>query len=518
MPDLTAERGVSPRPALRVMNVSKTFGSRRVLSEVGLEVKPGTVHALIGGNGSGKSTLVKSIAGVQAADAGGTIAVRADTTTTEHMNAAWAHHAGLRFVHQNPGFFASMTVADNITMGPGMPRVVGILRRRKLLAVAQNLLDTFGIDVSPSARMGELRLADQTMVAIARALHTHDGENVSVLVLDEPTAALPEEDVDVLIAAVRRATGTGTAVIYISHHLEEILAVADEVTVLRDGHRVLTRSAAGLSEEELVTHIVGSPLAEVFPHSGPAAPSGAVGAEMVHVSTSVLRDVNLTVRAGEVLGVAGLLGSGPAEVLGALFGCHRIDQGQIKLAGQPVKVKHPADAIGLGIAYIPEHRDTEAAFPNMTVGENISAASVPKHSVLGIVRRRRERADAQQAIGDFRVRTQGDSALLSTLSGGNQQKVILARWMRERPRLLLLNEPTQGVDVGARADVYRLIRHAVDQGTAVIIASSDFEELAEMSDRVVILTAGRLTAELTGPDVTRHRITELVFLAGEGAA
>jgi len=460
--------------ALEISHVSKTFGTRRVLDDVSLAVDAGLVHALLGGNGSGKSTLVKSLAGVQPADAGGKITLGGANVSTEDLTPSWAHRHGLRFVHQNPGTFPTMTVAENIAMGHRIPATGGWVRSRTLAANCTDLLERFEIDVSPAATMGGLRLADQTMVAIARALQTGESqdERISVLVLDEPTAALPKEDVEILLGAVRRAARSGVAVIYISHRLDEVLAIADAVTILRDGHVVSSRSTNGLSEEDLVTEIVGRPLSEVFPQATTRPTDSHVVAELRNVSGGPLRDVNLTVQAGEILGIAGLLGSGRSELLGTLFGTQPITAGSIEIDGLPVPLS---------------------------------------------LRRRSEQRDATDAMTDFRIKAAGPEALMSSLSGGNKQKVVLARWMRSEPKLLLLDEPTQGVDVGARADAYHLVRRAVANGAAVVLVSSDFEELAEMSDRVLILSEGRIAAEARGSDVNRHRLTELVFLARKAA-
>ena len=477
----------------------------------------GTVHALLGANGSGKSTLVKSLAGVQTADAGGTITAGSQTIASDTVSPAWAKRAGLRFVHQNPGFFPSMSVADNLAIGHGLPQGGGLVRGSRLKAVAAELLDRFGISVSPDAPMGDLRLADQTMIAIARALQVKLGEEISALVLDEPTAALPEEDVEILLESIRRAANTGTAVIYISHRLEEVLAISDTVTILRDGHQVVTEPSQGLAVGDLVTAIVGKPIAEIFPHSRQEPRAGKqVMAEMRGVSGGPLQDVSLTVGAGEILGIAGLLGSGRSELLRSFFGMHKNTAGSIWLEGREVNPTTVAEAMELGIAYIPRHRETEAAFGNLSVRDNISAADVAKHATLGFLHHRAERRDVESSIGAFRVKTDDDTNLMSSLSGGNQQKVILARWMRRKPKLLLLDEPTQGVDVGARADAYQLVRKAVETGGAgAILVTSDFEELAEMSDRVLILSGGKITAEVSGQGIDRHRLTELVFRGGQ---
>lgn len=515
------ETGVLPAAwALQIEHLSKTFSGGKALDDVSFGVKAGTVHALLGGNGSGKSTLVKSLAGVQPADHGGTISVGGATVSTEAHSPAWARQHGLRFVHQNPGIFPTMTVAENLRMGLGFPQVLGRIQRRSLHLHAQEVLDRMQIDVSPGALMGSLRIADQTMVAIARALQCDtDDQVISTLVLDEPTAALPEEEVEVLLTAIKRATASGIAIIYISHRLEEVRQISDALTVLRDGKEVTTRDAEGITEKELISYIVGKPLTEVAKGSDAAGEATTpVAAELRNVSGSPLRDVSLKVHEGEILGIAGLLGAGRSELLQVFFGGQRIDSGDVLVGGQKVNLKSPAEAINRGIAYIPEDRDTHASFADLTVRQNISAAGLKDFSQFGRLRHRKERIAARNSMVDFRIKASSEEALMSSLSGGNRQKVILARWMRRRPRLILLDEPTQGVDVGARADAYDLIRRAVSEGAAAILVSSDLEELANMADRVLVLSNGRITAEIPRHQLTRHHLTEMVFMARKESA
>lgn len=503
-------------PAIRLSNLQKTYPGGRALKGVSFAVQRGTVHGLVGGNGCGKSTLVKSIAGVQSADPGGTVEVNGVQIASDQVGAGWARSAGLRFVHQNPAVFPDLTVAENIALGDEFPARLGVVQRRRLRARAQRLLEHFAINATPDTKMEDLRLADQTMVAIARALQDHvDGRSeIAAVVLDEPTAALPRHEVTILLDAMRTITATGVAVIYISHRLDEVLDVCDDITVLRDGQHVVTRSTVGLTESELISLIVGRSLDAVHP-TAVASSDAPVAARLDHVNAVGIHDVSLTLRAGEILGVAGLLGSGRSELLQCLFGMNPATSGTITLGDRRVDIPSVRAAMDLGIAYIPEHRDTDAAFLELSVRENLSAADVTRFSAAGLLRRTRERRAATESIESYGIKTAGDTALMSSLSGGNQQKVVLARWMRLNPAILLLDEPTQGVDVGARADAYRLITHAVSQGAAAILVSSDFEELADMSDRVLILSGGRLTGEVTGTEVESSLLTEMVFSAKE---
>lgn len=506
--------------ALSIRNLQKTFPGGKALKGVGFDVRRGTVHGLVGGNGCGKSTLVKSLAGVQAADPGGSVEVNGVEVASDQLGAGWARSSGLRFVHQNPAVFPDLTVAENVALGDKFPARLGVVRRRELRARAQRLLDHFEIAATPDTRMEDLRLADQTMVAIARALQDHvEGRTeIAALVLDEPTAALPRHEVKILLDAVRTVTHSGVAVVYISHRLDEVLEVCDDITVLRDGNHVVTRSTDGLTEPELISLIVGRSLEAVFPGGSGAASDAPIALTLDGVHAQGVHGVSLSVRAGEILGIAGLLGSGRSELLQCLFGLNPASDGTVELAGERVRTRTAREAMDLGIAYIPEHRETDAAFMEMSVRENLSAADVARFSRAGLVHRSHERLAAAASIEEFGIKTAGDTALMSSLSGGNQQKVVLARWMRRNPRILLLDEPTQGVDVGARADAYRIITQAVAQGAAAILVSSDFEELADMSDRVVILSGGRITGEVSGTDLESSVLTEMVFSAKESQA
>jgi ribose transport system ATP-binding protein len=349
------------------------------------------------------------------------------------------------------------------------------------------------------------------MIAIARALETSDGTlEPSLLVLDEPTASLPEHEVDILLEALRRYSRAGYSILYVSHRLEEVLALSDEITVLRNGEHIITRPTAGLRHAELVEHIVGRPLDRLFAEAEQPA-AGDIIFEAHDLAGGPLRGVTLDVRAGEIVGIAGLLGSGRTELLRTVFGAYRNDSGQMRIKGDSYSPKAPRDAMAAGVAYIPEQRDVDAAFPDLSVRENLSVGQLRRYWGRAGFRHRQERDDAHSSVDEFAVRTAGIEANLSSLSGGNQQKVILARWLRRDPCLLLLDEPTQGVDVGARADVYRSVRAAVSEGAGALLVSSDFEELAHASDRVLVLREGRIAAEVTGPELTAHRLNELVL-------
>ncbi len=509
-----------PSVALRVSNVSKAFGATQALDDVSFAVGQGSIHGLLGGNGSGKSTLIKILAGVYHGDSGDVLiggeVVPARSTTPEI-----ARHQGLRFVHQDPGVIGAMTVAENLALGGRFPRRLGAIGWRQLRHRTNALLERFEIDADAESLIEDLRPATRTMVAIARALqdepddgHAGDGERaMSVLVLDEPTAALPEHEVQVLLESLRGYGRRGQSIVYVSHRLDEIVSLTDSLTVLRDGRHVVTRPTRGLTERDLVHLIVGRPVESVM-SAHRRRPSGASALSVRGLCGGPLKGVDIEVRRGEIVGIAGLLGSGRTELLRMLFGADRGVAERIAVGGREVVPSSVQQMMRLGVAYIPERREQDAALLDMTVRENLSAADVSRFRRHGRLRHGMERGAAKDDIARFGIRTAGDRALLGTLSGGNMQKAIVARWLRRRPLLLLLDDPTQGVDVGARADLYAAINAAVDEGMAAILVTSDFEELADVSDRVLILRGGRIAREVVGTEATRSRLTEHVYSDG----
>ena len=498
---------MSDEPALRVRDLSKTFHTTRVLNGVDLQVAPGEIVALLGENGCGKSTLVKLISGVEQPDAGGTVQLA----------------AGVRVVHQALGLFADVSVAENLALGPGLAR--GPLRRIRWRGVrerARTVLARFAIDVDPSTPVGALRPSEQAMVAIARSLADRADSAAGLLILDEPTATLPASETALLLDAVRGYRAAGHAVLYVTHRLDEVLAIADRVAVLRNGELVADRPVRGLDAAALVALVTGAAGTAANgrgPDASPAATASTPRVAVRGLAGDGLHGVDLDVGAGEVVGLAGLADSGGAEVLRALFGLDATASGDVTLDGRPHAPRDPRAAIDAGIAYVPPDRAGQAAFADFDVRENLSAGVLGRYWRRWRLGRRAEQDDTRALLEDYDVRPRDPDARFATLSGGNQQKVVLARWLRRDPRLILLDHPTQGVDVGARAQIHQLLAGAAAGGAGALVVTSDFDELALVADRVIVVARGRVCDELDGTAVplTRTRITEAVYRA-EAAA
>ena len=489
---------------LQAEHVSKAFGATQALDDVSLELRRGSVHALLGGNGSGKSTLIKAIAGVEPADAGA-IAIRGERHDLRTMTPARAREAGLHFVHQQRSTFPDLTVTENLAIGRGFETGVGgRIEWRRARQRAAAVLERFQIDADPDTELGRLGPATQTMVAIARALQDQDGERDGVLLLDEPTASLPAPEVALLLDALRRYAEAGQAIVYVTHRLEEVFAIADRATLLRDGRVVGDVEPRRLDHDGLVELMMGRSVAQIERLRG--RPEGRTILTVRGLAAGPLAPLDLDLREGEIVGVAGLTGSGRSTLLKALFGVIPPESGEIRIDGRPRRIGSPPEAMAAGFAYVPEDRQRDAAFPALSVAENLSMTVVPDYWHRGALNRRRERRDALGLFDTFLIAAESDAAPLRSLSGGNQQKVVLARWLRRNPRLLLLDQPTQGVDVGARAEIYELIHDAVAGGAAALLASSDFEELARLCDRVLVLRKGELVAELRDGELDADRI------------
>ncbi|MFN8204447.1 MAG: sugar ABC transporter ATP-binding protein [Solirubrobacteraceae bacterium] len=497
------------RQHLRVAGIAKSFNGVPALRGVTFHVRPGRVHFLVGGNGSGKSTLIKILAGICDADAG-EVTVGAETVAAGQITPHWSRRVGLAFVHQDPGVFADLSVAENLVAGRGYPRTrLGKVDWAALHAHARQLIERFHLEVEPGTPLAKLGPAKRTMVAIARALQDGDAAASAVLVLDEPTASLPAHEATALLEKLRRYADAGHTIVVVSHRLDEVLEGGDDLSVLRDGRLVATRPVAQVTRTELVRLIVGHELDE------PVTKAVADGGEEAERPLLELFDGDgarpvLRVRAGEIVGLAGLLGSGRSRMLRGMFGLEAGRAGRTRVDGQAV-TSGVKSAVRAGIAYLPEDRDGEATFPDLTVRQNLSANAVGRYWHHLRFDKQREARAAGEALAEFGIKAASDRLPVAALSGGNRQKVVLARWMRIGPRVLLLDEPTQGVDVGARSDIHRLLRESAADGTAVVVASSDLEELELLCDRVVVLVQGKVAHELTGGAINAKTIAARSF-------
>ncbi|MGD9735834.1 MAG: sugar ABC transporter ATP-binding protein [Solirubrobacterales bacterium] len=480
------------------------------LDDVSFRVAPGDIHALLGGNGSGKSTLIKILAGVYSADPGGTVRIGEQEKDAQSLDAEWSRLAGMSFVHQDLGLFAPLSVGENLFAAQPYPRTGGKINWGRLHREAQEVLDRLEIEIEAETELVRLRPSDQTLVAIARAMRGREEFHGGVLVLDEPTARLPAGEVDFVLGALRRYSEQGQTILFVSHRLEEVLSIADAVTVLRDGRVIESRSAQGLTQDDLVTAIAGRALANAEPSATGTKGEGAL-LEVRNLAGGPLREISLAVAPGEVLGVAGVVGSGRTSLLEMVFGALPREPGTVFLAGEPLPPNDIPKAIERGLCYVPEDRASQAGFMDLTVAQNLSASEPSRFGGRWWLSGRRERRASQEAVAAFGVRTAGVEAPLASLSGGNQQKVVVARAMARNPKLLLLDEPTQGVDVGARAEIYGHIDRAITAGSAALLVSSDFDELVHLSHRVIVIAGGQIVAECRRGDFDQHWLTGRIY-------
>ena len=502
--------------ALRVRSVSKSYPGTVALAGVDLELRAGEVHALLGGNGSGKSTLVKVLAGVVEADPGGTLEVGGIEHPLSRLDAAQSHRLGLRFVHQDLALFPRLTVAENVALVSGFPRRGGRVSWRVLHREVAELLERFAIQARAEQQLGELRPAAQTMVAVARALQDETAEARRILFLDEATAALPEAERDHLLAAIRQVAGHGRGVLMVTHRLDEVLKVADQVTVLRDGKRVAGQPVEALDQDDLVFLVTGGmpETREPGPHHPVRTSDGATPRlELRSVADygGTVRDVSISVQPREAIGLAGLEGAGASEAIRLAAGDLPLAAGELLVEGQPRSRWSVRAAVQAGMVYVPRDRAAQALFGGLGLKENLTAGDLRPYWRRLRLNGRSERAEAAEILDRYEVEAFGSSQPIATLSGGNQQKTVLARWLHRSPALLLLDEPTQGVDVGARRGIHNLIRRAVADGASVLVTSSDTDELAELCDRVLVLADGRVVGELAGERLNADAIDHLSY-------
>jgi ribose transport system ATP-binding protein len=482
--------------AVSIEGVSKTFGTTRVLRDVCFSVRRGEIHAFVGENGSGKSTLVKVLSGFHAPDTGSVVQVDGRDLPFEDPVASAS--AGLRFVHQDLGLVLDLSTVENLALGRGYKTGAGrrILWRDEVSA-AKLALSALGYDLDVTKPVSTLSPSERTAVAIARAV-AGGADRTHLLVLDEPTVNLPAVEVARLFTLLRRLRDSGVAILYISHHFDEIFALADRVTVLRDGAWIATEPVAELDHDRLVELMLGRVLSSTSVSESVVHRAGDVVLEMVGVTGERLHGLDLTVHAGEVVGIAGITGSG-REQIARMVSCDLPFGGRLTLDGRTLRPGRTDVAFRSGLAYVPSDRRANAVLPEHTIRENTTISNIKPYMHVGFLSRSRERTDVAGLLETFDVRPRRSEASIGALSGGNQQKVMIARALRLKPRLLVLDEPTQGVDIGAQAEIHRLVVEAAAAGAAVLVCSSVSEELATICDRVVVLNGGQITAVLQRP-------------------
>lgn len=487
-------------PLLSVNGISKSYAGVHALSDASFSVDRGEVHAIVGENGAGKSTLIKIITGAVIADEG---SIHFDGNAIAENSPAISKKLGIAPIYQQPSLFPELSVAENLTFGSdaGFWGLIDWNKRRK---ISRELLSRIGAKIDVDSTAAELSMPQQQLVEIARAL----GSEATLFIFDEPTASLSEEDTKKLFEVIRGLKTSGAGIIYISHRLEELPVIADRVTVLRDGRTIETRPIEGVTSEELVRLMVGRDLSAVFPKR--EVKKGDVAFELRDITSrsAGIRDVNLSVRAGEIVGVAGLVGAGRTELAKVIFGLEPKDTGEILKNGRSVTIGHPIEAISHGIAYLPEDRRRHGVVLDLPISANITLASLKNLTSLrgmsfSFARERKIAAEYTRRLG---VKTQDIHSSVSTLSGGNQQKVALSRWLMTEPTVLILDEPTQGIDVGAKSEIHELMMELAEKGVAILLISSELPEILGMSDRIAVMNKGTIVKIFDRAEATQDSI------------
>ncbi len=481
--------------------IDKAFGSNKVLKNAGFELADGEVHALMGENGAGKSTLMKILTGVYTKDAGTVIV---DGKEVVYKSPKEAEKAGIVFIYQELNVMFDLTVVDNLFMGKEITKRFGICDKKAMRTKAQEIMDKMGVHIPVDAVMSELSVGQQQMVEICKALMV----DAKVIIMDEPTAALTESETQVLFQVIKSLKAKGVSIVYISHRMEEIFELCDRITVLRDGEYIGTRNISEITMDDIVQMMIGREIGERFPKR-----NATIGDEVLKVEhlthKKAFADVSFSVRAGEVLGVAGLMGAGRTEIMQAIFGNLPCEKGDIYIDGQKVVIKKPAQAIKAGIGFITEDRKTEGLLLEKSIADNIEIANLGKVSDKGVIKKNKKKSLVCQSIEEFRIKCFNDAQECGSLSGGNQQKVVLAKWVYTDPKILILDEPTRGVDIGAKKEIYNVINDMAAKGVAVIMVSSELPEVLGMSDRIMVVREGKVMGIIDGKDADQSKIMTL---------
>lgn len=494
---------MSQPPILQMNHISKSFPGVRALDDVSLTVMPGEVHALMGENGAGKSTLMKTLAGAHHPDSG-EIWLDGQQVTIDTPQRAL--DLGISIIYQELNLVPHLSIAENIFLGREPRLLPGWVDSGKMQREAQALMDSLGMGLDVRRQVGPLPVAQRQMVEIAKAT----SRGARIIAMDEPSATLTDHELENLWKLIERLTAQGVGVIYISHRMDEVFQIAQRVTVLRDGKSVGTGLIGELSREDILRLMVGREIDESFPKV--TAPRGRPVLEVRGLSRrGVLHDINLTVHAGEVVALAGLVGSGRTEIARCVFGADRWSTGEMRVDSKQVTPRGPSDAIAAGIGFVTEDRKEQGVLLPMTIRENVSMASLRAVSSLGFVRSKAERAEARDAVTRLRVRTPSVEQRVGNLSGGNQQKVVIAKWLQIHPKVLILDEPTRGIDVGAKREIYQIMNELTAQGVGILMISSELPEVLGMADRIIVVREGCIAGELDRADATQEKVGALAL-------
>jgi inositol transport system ATP-binding protein len=485
---------------LELKNISKTFPGVKALDDVQLKIRKGTVHALMGENGAGKSTLMKIIIGIYTADSGH---ILFDGKKIDNHSINKSLEIGISMIHQELNPIPQMTVAENIYLGRE-PLKGAFLDKKKMVSDTQKLLDHLGIsNINPKSKMVELSIAKMQMVEIAKAI----SYNSKLIIMDEPTSAITDKEVEQLFRIIREQKKTGVAFIFITHKMEEVFQITDEITVFRDGCYVGCERAEDLNNEKLIEMMVGREITEMFPKE--EAVIGDVVLEVKNLKKEGLfEDISFNLRKGEILGLAGLMGAGRTEVVETLFGYRKADSGTIILNGKEIKIKSPADALKHGIALLTEDRKETGCFLPLSITDNMIVCSIDSFNMGFFLNKKKINQATQDQKDKLDIKTPGMGQLIKNLSGGNQQKVLVARWLLTGPDIFIVDEPTRGIDVGAKSEIHKLLSLLAKEGKAVIMISSEMPEILGMSDRILVMHEGKLTGEVMRKDATQTKIME----------
>ncbi|MCP1144401.1 sugar ABC transporter ATP-binding protein [Lysinibacillus endophyticus] len=484
---------------IEMRGISKSFSGNAVLKDVQFDLANGEIHALMGENGAGKSTMMKILSGIYTKDQG---EIKVDGQVVNFKSPKDAEKLGIIVIHQELNILPDLTVAQNLFLGKELTYgKTGILKTKQMEKEAAELLKKLGLDVNPRTRTGDLSVGKQQIIEITKAI----ASDAKYIVMDEPTAALTDREIETLFKTIRELKAKGISFVYISHRMEEIFAICDRITILRDGQYVGVRKIPKTTFDEIVAMMVGRELGERFPERN--CPIGETKLEVRNLTVNgVFKDVSFSVRKGEVLGVAGLMGAGRTEVAQTIFGYRKANSGEILIDGKPVSIKSPIDAMKHRIGFVTEDRKTQGLVLDFSIQENISLANLEKCSSSGIMNKQKELSMVHQYIEDLKIRTSGPEQSAKSLSGGNQQKVVIAKWLGTNPEILILDEPTRGVDIGAKKEIYHIINKLAESGVAIIVISSELPEVIGISDRVIVMREGLLTGEVTKEQMTQENI------------